>query len=206
MTFVLHVYVFCRYATLEIRTRIEENSWCVDLVKKQLSIGLALCQQLSTSVYNSAIKRTKEQKRMSRMINRLTCISINYLFMYVLERQMVNVVYRQAILHLDIFSNFFSLSNWHLCLKHIYEVSSNRRERRERPTDRDRRKLTIYQTDRVVRSFSTGGVTQKGRKEYNKCVNTSQVERWMLKERRRIDHHLVMTLSLIHIWRCRRRG
>jgi hypothetical protein len=29
----------------------------------------------------------------------------------------------------------------------------------------------------VVRSFSTGGVTQENGKGYSKCVNTSQVER-----------------------------
>jgi hypothetical protein len=107
--------------------------------------------------------------------------------MCVLWRQMVNVLCRQATLHLKIFQFLFFF--WHLCIKHIEEVSTHRIG-----------KLTIYQTDRVVRSFSTGGATQENGKGYNKCVNTSQVERLMSKERKRIDHHLVMTIPKLTDW------
>jgi hypothetical protein len=104
--------------------------------------------------------------------------------MCVLWRQMVNVLYRQATLHLNIFQFLLLLLFfWHLYIKHIEEVSTY-----------SIGKLTIYQTDRVVRSFSTGGANQENRKGYNKCVNTSQVERLMSKRRKRIDHHLVITI------------
>jgi hypothetical protein len=132
------------------------------------------------------IKCEKEQK--CRFVDRLTYIYINYLFICVLWRQMVNVVYRQATLHLNIFQFLFFFS-WHLCIKHIEEVSTH-----------SIGKLTIYQTDRVVGSFSTGGVTQENGKGYNKCVNTSQVERLMSKRRKRIDHHLVMTIAKSTDW------